>query len=190
MTKTENYHTTTRNHTNYSSFGGEIDIEDFSTTEPNRKRINKYKVADDLQSTLKKRKETEDLALHYTLEELKEMKLVSNTNGRPHASLTDEKWQKEFKLRKLFVTPTTKKRMGGKFSKESGIWNEEINGMYVGATNYQEYCAYINDILRTIRSGQRDYCYYIYQIVDLLRFHFNDLRTKYCDGYWEVWLER
>lgn len=187
---TKNYCTTTRNYTNYSSFGGEIDIEDFSTSEPNKERINKYKDADNLQSTLKRRKETEEIALHYTLEELKEMKLVSNTNGRPCSSLTDEKWQKEFKLRKLFVTPTNKKKMGGKFSKESGTWNEETSGIYCGATNYQEYCGYINDVLRTIRSGQRDYCYFIYQITDLLRFHFNDLRTKYCDGYWEVWLER
>ena len=80
--------------------------------------------------------------------------------------------------------------MKGKYSKESGIWNEETNGTYHGLTNWQSYCSYINDVLRNIRKGQVDYCYYIYQILDLLKFHYSDLKTKYCDGYWEVWLER
>lgn len=33
-----------------------------------------------------------------TLEELREMRLVSNTNGRPTSTLTNEKWQRNFKL--------------------------------------------------------------------------------------------
>ena len=80
--------------------------------------------------------------------------------------------------------------MTGKYSKESGKWNEETQGTYHGCTNWQQYCSYINDILSIIRSGQVDYCYYIYQILDLLKFHYDDLKTRYCDGYWEVWLER
>ena len=127
-----------------------------------------------------------------TLEELKEMRIISNTNGRPDSNMTDERWQKEFNVRKLFITPNDKKhkRMGGKFSRESGTWNEEKDGEYLGMTNYQEYCSYINDVLKNIRAGQIDYCYFIYHIMDLLKFHYDDLRTKYCDGYWEVWLER
>ena len=31
-----------------------------------------------------------------TLEELRELKLISNTDGRPSSVLTDERWQKEF----------------------------------------------------------------------------------------------
>lgn len=62
-------------------------------------------------------------------------------------------------------------------------------GSYPGCTNYQEYCSYINDVLSNIRAGQKDYGYFIYQIMDLAKFHYHDLRTKYCDGYWEVWLE-
>lgn len=123
-----------------------------------------------------------------TLEEFKEMKLVSNTEGRPPASLTDRKWQQEFHIRKMFITPYPAKvrKLGGKFSRESGAWN---NTKYYGQTNWQEYCAYINDVLRNIRKGGIDYCYYIFQITDLLKFHHHDLRTKYCDGYWEVWLD-
>lgn len=126
------------------------------------------------------------------LEELKRMKIISNTDGRPSSTLTDEKWQKEFNIRKLFITPNDKRhtKMEGNYSKESGMWNEGSQSSYCGPTNYQEYCSYINNILANIRAGQRDFCYFIYQIMDLTRFHFDDLRTKYCDGYWEVWLER
>lgn len=126
-----------------------------------------------------------------TLEELKKEKLISNTDGRPSSSLTEERWQKEFELRKLSVVPYNKnvKKLGGRCSKESGVWTEEASSQYDGQTNWQAYCSYINDVLQNIRNGKTDYCYYIYQIMDLLKFHLEDLRTKYCDGYWEVWLE-
>ena len=93
-----------------------------------------------------------------TLEELRELKLISNTDGRPSSVLTDERWQKEFELRKLFVTQYGKKvkLLGGKHSKESGVWTEETNGQYDGQTNWQSYCSYINDILRRIRKGRTD----------------------------------
>ena len=64
-----------------------------------------------------------------TLEELKELRLISNTNGTPSSSMTDEKWQKEIKIRKAFVTPYPKNitKMTGKYSKESGKWNVIIH---------------------------------------------------------------
>ena len=179
---------------NYSTFSGEIQIEDFNTYSPNKKRISNQIEAINFPETIKKKqvkKDKEEKYKNMTLEELKEMRIISNTNGRPDSNMTDERWQKEFNVRKLFITPNDKKhkRMGGKFSRESGTWNEE-NGEYLGMTNYQEYCSYINDVLKNIRAGQIDYCYFIYHIMDLLKFHYDDLRTKYCDGYWEVWLER
>lgn len=127
-----------------------------------------------------------------TLDELRKKKIVSLTDGRPQTSLTDEKWQQEFHIRKAFVIPYDKNaaKLGGKYSNESGAWKEERQGVYFGCTNWQQYTAYINDILNMIRSRQVDYCYYIYQIIDLLKFHPKSLKTKYCDGYWEVWLER
>lgn len=36
-----------------------------------------------------------------TLETLREMRLISNTNRRPRAGLTDETWQKEFAIQRL-----------------------------------------------------------------------------------------
>lgn len=192
---TENFYTTGNYNVDYSSFGGEIEIEDFNTNSPNKKRISNQIDAQNLQATIKnkiKQKNEEEKYKHMTLEELKELHLISNTNGRPTSSMTDKKWQKEFNLQKLFITPHPKEvtKLKGKYSKESGIWNEEAQGIYYGCTTWQSYCSYINDVLNNIRAGQIDYCYYIYQILDLLKFHFNDLRTKYCDGYWEVWLER
>lgn len=186
---TENYKT------DHTRFGGEITIKDFDTYLPNKKRISNQIDANNLQESITKKKNERNEVKKYqnmTLEELREMKIVSNTNGRPLSYLTDEKWQKEFNMRKLFITPYSRniKRLGGKYSKESGMWNEETMGTYYGATNWQEYCSYINDILKNIRAGQVDYCYFIYQIMDLAKFHYSTLRTKYCDGYWEVWLER
>lgn len=126
-----------------------------------------------------------------TMEEMKRKRILSNTNGRPSSTLTDEQWQKEFTIRKRFITPYKRgktKKFCSKYVHEERTWREETQGTYEGYTNWQSYCSFINDVLSNIRAGQVDYCYYIYQISDLLRFHYNDLRTKYCDGYWEVWL--
>lgn len=171
----------------HTTFGGKINFEDFSTTLPSKKRITNQI------NTIKEssqRKEQQKYK-HMTLEELKEMRIISNTNGRPSTSLTDEKWQKEFNVRKLFITPYNKKikKLTGQHLNESGILDEATRGIYHGQTNWQDYCAYINDVLRNIRSGQIEYCYYLYQIIDLAKFHFDTLKTKYCDDYWEVWLE-
>ena len=192
---TRNYYTTGNYKPDHSTFGGEIEIEDFNTYSPNKKRISNQIDAINLPKTIKNEQIKKDKEKKYktmTLEELKEMKLISNTNGRPTSAMTDEKWQKEFNLRKMFITPYHKdiKKLKGQYSKESGMWNEETQGTYYGCTSWQSYCSYINDILNNIRSGQVDYCYYIYQILDLVKFHYNTLKTRYCDGYWEVWLER
>lgn len=175
-------------------YGGEIQLDDFNTFSPNKQRINNQTEANNLQSQLtriRKKREEEKMYLNCSLEELKEMRLVSNTNGRPTYTLTDEKWQKEFSIRKLFITPHAKEthKLGGKYSIE-GVTDEDYKKEYCGITNWQQYCSYINDVLNNIRSGQIDYCYFIYQIMDLAKFHCKSLCTRYCDGYWEVWLER
>ena len=123
------------------------------------------------------------------LEELKDVKPTRLNYGRPSPTLTDKEWQNEIALMKLYITPYNKNitRMGGKFSRESGKTYEDK--AYDGITNWQSYCSYINDVLRNVRNKKHDFCYFGYQIVELLKFHHSDLRTKYCDGYWEVWLE-
>ena len=170
-----------------SIWTGIIEIEDFNTNYPNQKRIDNQ-IAGLKESNQRKEREKYK---HMTLEELKELKIISNTNGRPLSSLTDEKWQKEFNIRKLFITPYAKniKKLKGNGFGEYGKREGEAQGTYYGRTNWQEYCRFINDVLKNIRSGQIDYCYYIYQIEELLKFHFDNLRTRYCNGYWEVWLD-
>ena len=191
MDMTTTFYRTGNYKPDHSTFSGEIDIEDFNTYSPNKKRISNQIDANNLTHTIKNNNE-EKKYKNMTLEELRELRLISNTNGRPTSAMTDEKWQKEFNLRKMFITPYPKdiKKLKGQYSKESGMWNEETHGTYHGCTSWQSYCSYINDILNNIRSGQVDYCYYIYQILDIVKFHYNDLKTRYCDGYWEVWLER
>lgn len=180
----------------YTQYGGEVEIGDFNTHEVNKTRIQRQadasKMSSDLQKMMKRKIQLEKYR-KMTLDELRNNHLISNADGKPPSALTDEKWQKEFEIRKLFIQPYKQghaNKLSGKYSKEAGTWNEETRGEYTGCTNWQSYCTYINDILRNIRAGQVDYCYYIYQILDLLRFHFHDLRTKYCDGYWEVWLDQ
>lgn len=178
----------------HRTFAGEIHQEDFNTNAPDKNRINRQIDAERFEQQLsehaRKRKEKQRYQ-SMTLEELRKMKLISNTDGRPSSSLTDDRWQTEFEIRKLFITPHNGrvKKLGEKYSRESGIWNEEAQGRYYGCTNWQSYCAYINDVLDNIRSGQIDYCYYIFQILELAGFHYDTLKTRYCDGYWEVWLE-
>lgn len=128
------------------------------------------------------------------LEDLKNIKPTRTTTGRPSDNLTDKEWQQQLAFKKLYITPYDKKhtRMGGKYSRECTKTQNHSNEdkIYDGVTNWQSYCSYINDVLKNIRSGGVDYCYFAYQIFDLLKFHYNDLKTKYHDGYWEVWLER
>ena len=82
---------------------------------------------------------------------------------------------------------------------EAGL--NRINGTvsqesYSGETQYFRYRNYINDILCTIRSRHHavDYCYYIYQIADLLKYE-PELKTRLDTTeeslpYFEVWLEQ
>ena len=152
---TRKYYRTGNYKPDHTTFSGEIDIEDFNTYSPNKKRINNQIEAELFQKTLLKKKKENEMEEKYknmTLEELKEMKLISNTNGRPSATLTNEKWQKEFNIRKMFITPYPKniKKLKGKHSKESGMWNEDTQGTYYGCTNWQSYCSYINDVLSNI----------------------------------------
>lgn len=175
-------------------YGGMIDIEDFNTSSPNKRRLRNQADAMDFQAELdRKRRLKKELEPYkdMTLEQLREQKIISNTDGRPSSSLTDEKWQKELILRKMFVIPYrdgSSKKLTGPYAKEFGGRNEQTQRVYDGCTNWQSYCSYINDVLENIRAGQVDYCYYIYQILDLLKFHYDDLQTKYCDGYWNIWL--
>ena len=59
--------------------------------------------------------------------------------------------------------------MTGKYSQKPGTWNTEKYGEYSGATNWQEYCSFINDVLRNIRAGQIDYVVLIVMGLDIIK---------------------
>jgi hypothetical protein len=50
------------------------------------------------------------------------------------------------------------------------IRDGSLYGSYHGKTQYQQYCSFINNILRNIRRGEIDYCFYIYQVAELLKY--------------------
>ena len=80
----------------------------------------------------------------------------------PDADMTDEKWQVYFTALKNMIKPVGKRYM-------SGIRDWKTGGDYV-CSQQCRYRAYINDVLRNIRHHGTDFCYYIYQISDLLRY--------------------
>lgn len=139
-----------------------IDIEDFNTEHPNSSRIKK------LFNVLKLSEQNKEIKKYkgMTMDDLRKNKIISNTDGKPSPSLTDEKWQKEFNIRKMFINTF-----------------EICNGD-------KDHRIYINDVLKNIRHGQVDYCYFIYQIMELAKVYPETLKTKYQDGYWEVWLSK
>ena len=123
----------------------------------------------------------------FTLEDLKAMRKISNTEGRPSTGMTDARWQQEFAIRRMFVVPSedkTLKRLGS----IEGYRGEECNA-YDGMTNWQSYCAFINNVISELQKGHHDYCYFMYQVIELERFFPGILMTKYVDGYWEVWVD-
>lgn len=124
------------------------------------------------------------------LETLKQIRPTRISYGRPSPAMTDKEWQNQFATTRLYITPypSSMTKMGGKFSR--GQQKRSEDGIYDGITNWQSYCSFINDVLNQIRLGKHDFVYFGYQVIELLKFHYNTLRTKYCDGYWEVWLER
>ena len=77
---------TSSNYINHTTFGGVITIEDFNTHSPNKKRISNQIDANNLTEIIKKEQTKKDEDKKYksmTLEGLRELRLISNTNGRP-----------------------------------------------------------------------------------------------------------
>lgn len=93
------------------------------------------------------------------------------------AEYTDEQWQIDFTLLKSKVQQSKFRYMPtipeGRFLPERP---------YYGKTQYQYYCDFINDILFQIRIGKTDYCFYIYQIADILKYEHDHLQA--------LWLEQ
>lgn len=119
-------------------------------------------------------------------EELMNVKIMANGGRICVDGLTDKKWQEMYQMLKTLITPHNPKitRLTSKIAS-----NNNFNS-YDGDTEYQRYCLYVNDVLKNIKNGKRDWCFFSYQITELLKFKncYDNLKTKFCDGYWEVWL--
>lgn len=115
---------------------------------------------------------------------------TSSQSGRPSSVMSDAQWQLKFETMKKDVTPTSRKRYGGLYATDPGTHDSRRYGAYIGSTNYQNYCGFINDALSAMRHGNRTLCFYTYQIADLLRFEKDRLQTRYIpeDEWWECWL--
>lgn len=99
--------------------------------------------------------------------------LVNEKTGKPPKEYSDLQWQQDFKRIKDKVQPSHSKKMR--------VIPEPTNftGTYHGKTQYQYYCDFINDILSNIRSGGTDYCFYIYQISELLKYEHDRLQAEW-----------
>lgn len=111
--------------------------------------------------------------------------------GRPQLHWTNRDWQAYFEQLRQAVPPVSDPKV-----RRLPITHLHLKSgeEYHGETAYQSYCSFINDVLTTIRRGGTDYCYFIYQIADLLQFE-PELCTRLCCEdrlcpYFEVWLEQ
>ena len=96
-------------------------------------------------------------------------------NDRPPKEYTNKEWLSDFENLKRTVIPAQEDRM-------RVIPDTSSYGSYYGKTQYQNYCSFINNILRNIRRGEIDYCYYIYQIIDLLKFEKERLGVQWLQS--------
>lgn len=97
-----------------------------------------------------------------TLNDLKEINLNAKILSE---NMTDVEWQDYFVRMKMIVQPTNEKQMS--LRPFRSVYED---GVYKGDTQAMRYKQFINGILKTIRSGEVDYAFYIFHISDLLRY--------------------
>jgi len=82
-------------------------------------------------------------------------------------TLSDSEWQVYFQILKRLVQSSTNTYCGSHYNHKSGDIYQ------------QDYCTFIDSVLRSLRSGNVDYCFHIYQIVDLLNYEKDRLQTQW-----------
>lgn len=107
--------------------------------------------------------------------------MVTDT-GRLIPGTTNEDWQLYFNVLRNKIIPSSNKRMQlfSSYSLSYGIHG--YGAKYHGNTNYESYCKFINGVLKAIRSGELDFCYYVYQVQDLLRYEHEHLQCIYLES--------
>ena len=105
------------------------------------------------------------------------MEVINEKTGRPPKNYTNSQWQQDLIRIRAVVQPASFNKM--KIIPEP----RNFKGTYYGKTQYQYYCDFINDVLNSIRRGKSDYCYYIYQIAELLKYEHDRLQAEWLEEY-------
>ena len=128
---------------------------------------------------------------NFSIKDLKDMRLFVSKKGRPTSEMTDIIWQQLFSRIKDTTIPfengkTKNMKKSRHFRILNELWDYEIDF----TTDWDRYCMFINSVLKDIRAGHKASCFYIYQIQELLKFHKDNLDTRYDqeNKEWEVWL--
>ena len=99
-------------------------------------------------------------------------------NGEPKGSLTEEQWDAIFGRLYESTRQSRQKYMLGR-SEETKFFGAHYIDSSTDDGIWERYCQFINDVLRNIRKGETDYCYFVYQIADLLQFEHERLIAKW-----------
>lgn len=111
---------------------------------------------------------------------------------KPQVGMSPRQWQTYFRGMRMMVKPAKLNRIH--ISACYHRYEPSCDGYspYYGDTLWQQYCKFINDILKSIRSGDEDYCFYIYQIAELLRYEHERLQAEWLPDMncFKVWLSK
>lgn len=110
---------------------------------------------------------------------IKELDDISLFNRKKRIDMTDYDWQIYFNELRNKIKPSSERHLKSSGSISINGYNDFSQFTYCGDTQWQYYCKFINSVLSTIRSGECDYCYHIYQISDLLKFEHDKLKTEW-----------
>lgn len=108
--------------------------------------------------------------------------MIDLEGRKPPEGMTNPEWQKYFAQMRKQVKPSYSRYMV--YPTYRGQ-----NDEYYGDTIYQTYCKFINNILRAIRSGECDYCFFVYQVAELLKYE-PRLQSKWLPDAecFQVWI--
>lgn len=123
---------------------------------------------------------------------IEQLQNISLTAKNPDKNMTDKEWQEYFEAMKLLTHQSNEKRMGGKTTPILVNSYSDNQFTYCGDTQWTKYKEFINGILSVIRHGECDFCFYIYQIAELLRYEHDNLKSRWMpdDKCFCVWLEK
>ena len=108
------------------------------------------------------------------------------------SDMSNSEWQLYFEELRNDVKSSDRKYMyRGQSPRVNGLPRPDYF-TNVNDTQNVYYTNFINGILRSIRRGSTDYCFHIYQILDLLQYEHDRLQAKWSPTgkYFEVSLAR